>query len=114
MHASRASILGTLLTCSIAVLILAGCGSLGQPKKIGPVTFNHPDEMITGTGATEGYAVLADRRIFAVMAFLNAVGYDDEVRRAPMHPMRLKVRKQVADNLAAYPEKLQAWKKYYS
>jgi hypothetical protein len=57
--------------------------------------------------------VLADRRIFAVMAFLNATGYDEEIEGKQMHPMRVKVRKMVADTLRGKPEKLAAWREYY-
>jgi len=77
--------------------------------KVESVVFSHADEMVTG----EGFMVLADRRIFAVMAFLNAVGYDDEAQGQQMHPVRIKVRQMVAANLAKSPEKLQAWRKYY-
>lgn len=57
--------------------------------------------------------VLADRREFAVMAFLNAAGYNDEVKDQQMHPVRLKVRQLVASNLAEQPEKVKTWRKYY-
>ncbi len=73
------------------------------------VVFAHPDEMVKG----EGFIVLADRRIFAVMAFLNAVGYDEEAKGQKMHPVRVRVRKMVESNLTKSPEKLQAWRKYY-
>jgi hypothetical protein len=57
--------------------------------------------------------VLADRRIFAVMAFLNAAGYDEEIEGKQMHPVRVKVRKMVVDNLGKSPDKLQTWQQYY-
>lgn len=98
--------LGGMLLC----LFVAGCAGLFAPHvKVEPVVFTHPDEMVKG----EGFMVLADRRVFAVMAFLNAAGYDEEVPGTQMHPIRLKVRKMVADNIARSPEKLHAWREYY-
>jgi hypothetical protein len=52
------------------------------------VSFNHPDEIVKG----QGFMVLADRRLFVVMAFLNAVGMDEEFPGKPMHPVRVGVR----------------------
>jgi hypothetical protein len=72
------------------------------------VSFNHPDEIIR----LEGFMVLADRREFAVMAFLNATGFDEEVQGQQMHPLRAKVREMVAANLAEHPQKVKAWRKY--
>ena len=92
-----------------SILLLAGCavgpGSKVQPE---PVSFAHPDEVIKG----EGFMGLADRREFAVMAFLNATGYDEEAKGQQMHPVRVKVREMVAANLAQHPKKLKAWRKY--
>jgi hypothetical protein len=78
------------------------------------LAFGHPEEILKGAGGVEGYWALADRRVFAVMAFLNAAGYDEEVPGRQMHPIRLKVRWKVAENLAAHPEQLRAWRKYYT
>jgi hypothetical protein len=72
--------------------------------------FLHPDELRKG----DGFAVLADRRIFATLAFLNAVGYDEEVNGLQMTPTRVKVRRLVQDNLAASPDKLDTWRNYYA
>jgi hypothetical protein len=47
------------------------------------------------------------------MSFLNAVGYDDEFQGMQMVPTRIKVRELVWNNLAAHPDKLAAWRKYY-
>lgn len=99
-------LLGEMLLC----LFVAGCAGLSAPYvKVEPAVFTHPDEMVKG----EGFMVLADRRVFAVMAFLNAAGYDEEVPGNQMHPIRLEVRRMVADNLVKSPEKLRAWQKYY-
>jgi hypothetical protein len=73
-----------------------------------PVVFAHADEIVRG----EGFMVVADRRVFATMAFLNAVGYD-EAAGQPLHPVRARVREMVQKNLAKQPKKLQAWRKYY-
>ena len=74
-----------------------------------PVSFNHPDEVIRG----QGFMVLADRRVFTVMAFLNAAGFDDEARGKEMHAVRARVRDMVSDNLTAHPKKLESWRRYY-
>ena len=92
---------------------LSGCHLVPARVKIEPVNFNHPEEILKGTGPAEGYWAMADRRIFAVMAFLNAAGYDSEVSGCQMHPLRVQVRQKVMQNLAPHPEKLRAWRKYY-
>jgi hypothetical protein len=71
--------------------------------------FNHPDEIVEGTSAY----VVADRRVFTVMAFLNALGYDAEAEGEEMVPVRIEVRNMIAANLAGKPEALKAWKTYY-
>ena len=99
-------VFGGMLLC----LFVGGClGLFTTDEKIKPVIFTHPDEMVKG----KGFIVLADRRVFTVMAFLNAVGYDKEVPDRQMHPVRVKVRKMVTDNLMKSPEKLKFWKEYY-
>lgn len=94
----------------ITFLSLVGCSSNSSRNvKPEPVVFSHPDEVASG----DGFMVLADRRIFAVMAFLNAVGYDEELEGRQMHPVRIEVRQAIADNLADEPRKLKAWRTYY-
>ena len=97
------------LVVTLSVACLAGC-SAGSASKVRPeaVEFNHPDEVIKG----EGFMVLADRREFAVMAFLNATGYDEEAQGQQMHPVRVKVRELVAANVAGHPERVKAWQSY--
>ncbi|MEN6578105.1 MAG: hypothetical protein ABFD90_17305 [Phycisphaerales bacterium] len=93
------------------VLSLVGCSGLsccGSKVRPEPVSFMHPDEVIRG----EGFMALADRREFAVMAFLNATGFDEEARGEQMHPIRVKVRQMVAANLAEHPKKVRAWRRY--
>ncbi|MHC4558072.1 MAG: hypothetical protein ACYS80_12300 [Planctomycetota bacterium] len=96
----------------VIVLTLLGTGCLNIPAhdiKVEPVSFNHPDEYVSG----QGFMALADRRIFAVMAFVNAMGYDNEAEGRQMHPVRIKVRKLLSDNLADHPKKVKAWRRYY-
>ncbi|MFC1781739.1 hypothetical protein ACFLZ8_05715 [Planctomycetota bacterium] len=94
--------------------VLVTCCSLPRAKVVvEPIVFNHPDEIIKGTGHTEGNWVIADRRIFAVMAFLNIAGYDEEVTGMEMHPLRHKVRRLIAENLAEKPDKLKICRQYY-
>jgi hypothetical protein len=100
----------TLFIGALACLFLPGCqSSTSQDVSPEPVAFSHPDEVVRG----DGFMVLADRRIFAVMAFLNAMGYDEEAKGQQMHPVRIKVRRAVANNLADKPRKLRAWRTYY-
>lgn len=102
-----------ILVVFLCVLPLAGCNLPGPRVTVEPVIFDHPDEVIKGTGDAEGYRALADRRVFTVMAFLNAAGYDQEIPNMQMHPVRVKVRKIISENLSNQPEKLQAWRQYY-
>jgi hypothetical protein len=88
-----------LLAMAFSIGCLAGC-SVGSGSRVRPepVSFGHPDEVVKG----EGFMVLADRREFAVMAFLNATGYDVEAQGQQMHPVRIKVRELVTANVAAF------------
>jgi hypothetical protein len=95
------------------ILPMAGCNQLHPKVNVEPVSFDHPDEVIKGYGDAAGYVALADRRVFVVMAFLNTAGYDQEVPNRQMHPVRVKVRKMISENLSNRPEKLQAWRRYY-
>ena len=97
----------------LCAAFVTGCNPHGTRITIEPVTFNHPDEVIKGSGDAKGCMALADRRVFAVMAFLNTAGYDQEVSNMQMHPVRVKVRKMISDNLSNQPEKLHAWRRYY-
>ncbi len=98
-----------VLVAAWSLLGCAGCALWSGPRvKPEPVTFSHPEEVIRG----EGFIALADRRQFAVMAFLNATGFDEEVQGQQMHLLRVKVREMVAANLAEHPRKVKAWRKY--
>ena len=82
---------------ALAVLLLAA-GACGAPSaRPEPDPFPHEDEVRRG----EGFVVLADRRVFATMAFLNATGFDDEAEGVSMHPVRRRVRALLAEALAA-------------
>jgi hypothetical protein len=94
---------------TICVFQLGGCTSPSGGSKVEPITFDHSDEWaIQG-----GFAALADRRIFATMAFLNATGYDEEHPDFKMHPVRVQVRELIRQNLETNPAKLKAWQEYY-
>ncbi len=97
-----------------ALMVAGGCGRRMSNVVVEPVVFEHADEVVKGVGDSEGYWALADRRVFAVMAFLNATGYDQEVANRPMHPVRVKVREMMAENLAEHGEKLERWRKYHA
>jgi hypothetical protein len=89
------------------VLFLGGCSN---PVKVEPVSFGHEDEVIR-----EGdFIVLADRRVFAIMAFMNACGYDEEFKGMQMHPARSRVREILQEQATTYPEHFKKWKQYYN
>jgi hypothetical protein len=102
-------------SCLLAVIVccLAWCGCASHaaitPVRVEPVSFGHPDEIVKGASAQ----VIADRRVFAVMAFLNAFGYDAEAEGEEMVPVRVAVRNMIAANLAGKPRALKAWRTYY-
>lgn len=58
--------------------------------------------------------VVADRRIFAVMAFINASGFDDEAAGQQMHPVRLEARRQLAERLSRHAEQYEAFRRFYA
>ncbi|HNY77483.1 MAG: hypothetical protein RBS72_04955 [Sedimentisphaerales bacterium] len=100
------------LRCALIFLSLLGSGCAGRiadDLTVEAVSFAHPDEVVKG----QGFMVLADRREFAVMAFVNAMGYDDEAQGQSMHPVRVKVRRLVSQNLAAHAAKVETWRQYY-
>jgi hypothetical protein len=95
---------------TVLALLGTGCSHLAVcDVKVEPVSFTHPDEFVSG----QGFIALADRRVFAVMAFANAMGYDNEAEGRQMHPVRIKVRKLLSDNLAGHTKKVKIWRKYY-
>lgn len=90
----------------LACIIVGGCGSNESVK---PLKFSHKDEFVR----RGDFIVLADRRIFAVMAFMNACGFDDEYHGQQMHPVRLRVRKAIQERAANHADALERCKKYY-
>jgi hypothetical protein len=70
----------------------------------------HPDEVLNGRECV----IVADRRIFAVMAFINASGFDEEANGQTMHRVRIDVRRLVQTNLLSHTNELAVWKKHYS
>jgi len=102
-----------LAVLTLGASLFVGCVLVAPKVAVEPVTFEHPDEILKGTGPAARYWALADRRVFAVMAFLNATGYDEETPTTQMSPLRIKVRETLASRLAGYPDKLQEWRRYY-
>ncbi len=96
-----------LLVGILAVLVNPCSTARGQG---GQAVSTHADEF----REAPGFIVLADRRMFAVMAFLNAAGYDDEPNAREMPALRVKVRQMVAANLKQHPQKLASWWQLYS
>lgn len=95
-----------LLLLPLALISLEGCQN---HVGIEDITLRHKDEI----RKQDDLVLLADRRVFAAMAFANAVGFDGEAKGQPMHPVRARVRSLVAERLAWHPEKLRRWKEYY-
>jgi len=87
--------------------LLCGCHS---PVKVKPATFAYPDEVIRN----DAFIALADRRIFAVMAFMNACGFDDEASGTAMHPVRLRVREAIQMKARDHADMFAKWKRYYN
>ena len=108
LGASRGPLLLTVLVVGAFTILCAVVdGIAAQSSQFLSV---HPDEF----QQVPGFIVLADRRMFAVMAFLNAVGYDSETSGSEMLPLRVKVRQLVAANLRQNPQKLSEWRRTYA
>lgn len=88
-------------------IVLCGCHS---PVNVKPVTFDHPDEIIRN----DTFVALADRRVFAVMAFINACGFDDEASGTAMHPVRRRVRQAIQKKAGEHGDLFDKWKRYYN
>lgn len=74
-----------------------------------PIAFTHADEVREG----DGFLVVADRRVFTAMAWLNAVGYDEEADGVAMHPLRTRVRDTLVGLLTDHGEAVEEWRAYY-
>jgi hypothetical protein len=98
---------GAFLMASLAALLAAAQDVVRRSAESFSV---HADEF----HQVPGFVAVADRRIFAVMASLNAAGYHDEAHGMQMTPLRVKVRQMVAANLQHSAEKLARWKRQYA
>jgi hypothetical protein len=74
-----------------------------------PVMFSHADEVV----CNKDFIILADRRVFAVMAFMNTCGYHEQADGVPMHPVRIRVREAIRLKAEAHPDELAEWRQYY-
>ena len=99
----------TMILSILFSVILSGCSSHEDPIKVEPVVFSHADEMVRN----EDFIILADRRVFTVMAFMNACGYDKQINGIPMHPVRICVREAIRLKAEEHPHELAKWKGYY-
>ena len=94
----------------LLITVVLATGGCGVHVKVEPVSFSHEEEVIR-----EGdFIVLADRRVFAIMAFMNACGYDEEFKGKQMHPARSRVREILKEQADAKPEQFRKWKQYYN
>jgi hypothetical protein len=108
VRAGRRPPLATVFVVSMLTVLSAAHGNTAAQAS---QSFSaHADEFQQAAG----FIVLADRRMFTVMAFLNAAGYDSEARGSEMLPLRAKVRQMVAGNLHESPQKLAAWRRQYA
>ncbi|MHC4396822.1 MAG: hypothetical protein ACYS1A_14325 [Planctomycetota bacterium] len=87
-------------------ITIGGCPS---PVSVEPLSFSHEDEIIQ----KGDFIVLADRRVFTVMAFMNASGFDEEATGKQMHPIRVRVREDIHAKAAEHAESFNKWKRYY-
>ena len=93
----------------LLMLFVLSVGGCQRHIKVEPACIGHEDEIVR-----EGdFVVLADRRIFAVMAFINAMGFDSEVEGKQMHPVRVRVRELVREKAAKHSEEFDKWKQFY-
>ena len=80
----------------IPILLVVACITIGgcYPRvNVEPLSFSHENEMVRN----DDFIVLVDRRVFAVMAFMNACGFDEEFPGKEMHPVRIDTRKAIQD-----------------
>lgn len=101
-------------TTALSLLIFAcvfveGCNSQVSDLNVEPVSFSREDELI----GNDDFIILADRRVFTVMAFMNACGYDTEFEGKEMHPVRIRVREAIQAKANQHPDLLERWKQYY-
>jgi hypothetical protein len=90
----------------ITTVLLGGCRT---NTRVEPLSFSHQDEIIRNGE----FIVLADRRVFATMAFMNASGFDEEIKGKQMHPVRARVREIMKEKAAEHPRHFKKFEKYY-
>ena len=95
-----------LLVITIITVFFGGCQN---HIKVESLKFNHQDEMIRKSD----FIVLADRRVFAAIAFMNAAGFDEEAKGKQMYPVRARVREILKEKAAAHPQEFERFKKCY-
>lgn len=116
MSSSRRSLRSRRFVVTLALLFALPANAVSSQDRASaaggiqaePVDFLHEDEKREG----DGFLVIADRRIFAVTAFANAMGYDTEMG-PEMHPVRVRVRETLAERLAEHPDRQREWKAFY-
>ena len=85
---------------------VTGCKS---SVKVEQLSFSHEDEFVR----KNDFIVSADRRVFAVMAFMNACGYDEESPGKKMHPARVLLRNEIRFRATNHPKAFKKWKRFY-
>jgi hypothetical protein len=71
----------------------------------------HADEVREGRDCL----IVADRRVFTVMAFINASGFDELASNGePMHPTRMRTRALIAERLRHRPAALARYRAAYA
>jgi hypothetical protein len=95
---------------AVSVLTLLAAADNNATAQASQAISAHADEF----QQVPGFIVLADRRMFTVMTFLNAAGYDNEAKASEMPPLRVNVRQMVAANLQQSPQKLAVWQRQYA
>jgi hypothetical protein len=95
-----------IVLLSLVGTLLGGCHA---PVKLKPVTFVYPDEIIRN----DTFVALADRRVFAAMAFMNACAYDDEASEIATRPVQSQVRAAIQLKAREHADMFHKWKRYY-
>ena len=95
-----------LILLSVIGVLFGGCQS---SVNVEPLSFGHEDEIVRN----DDFIILADRRVFVVMAFMNACGFDEETSGESMHPVRIRVREAIKAKAKEHPKAFRKWKRYY-
>ncbi len=129
-HLSRHPRAVLLAAACAAAALLAGCVSAGSPAERAVAAVPEPaaraipvekpparvPDLASWNPAAvsgKGFTVGPDVRIFALFAWLNAVGGYDSEPNPPMDPLRLRVRADMAEALKAVePARISRWKDF--